>query len=169
LQTAIEEAMRLFRYAKCVRDPFKATKTNEYDSRSIWIFTSQANPYSPDRQHLIENVVNEAKEKKMKIEVWPLVSKSSHSSEGRCFKSSFYENLVSVALPENRFHDSVEMEDTLLQITNSMRSARPSYRCPLLILREERNPAIMIDWFPIVQLAKRPGKVHIDNETKLYV
>jgi hypothetical protein len=111
---------------------------------------------------LIENVAKEAKEQNVKIEIWPLVSRSEQEN----FESPFFEKFASGNLSEFRFQDSAEMEDYLEYVVRGTRSFRPTYHLPLHILRDERDPPIMIDWFPIVQLAKRPGKIPILDETK---
>lgn len=176
LQTAIEDATRKFIAAKCVKDPNKSTKGNEFDHRSIWIFTNQTNPYPHDSvMQLVYNVANEAKEQNINIVVWPLFSTSPSKNDvggsSDVFESPFFDKLVSEVVFGRRLQTMTELEDGLENITRSMRKNRRSYFGPMHILDPSANEngedsAIMIDWYPIIQLAKRPGKVQIDDESK---
>lgn len=178
LQTAIEDATRKFITAKCVRDPNKATKDKEFDHRSIWIFTNQVDPYPHDSvRQLVYNVANEAKEQKISIVVWPLCSAGpfgadSDAEDHDSFESPFFDMLASQRTFESRMHNMSALADGLEDIMAGMRKNRRSYFGPMHILGpnsagdNDDDCAIMIDWYPVVQLAKRPGYAHIDDETK---
>jgi Ku70/Ku80 N-terminal alpha/beta domain len=177
LQTAIEEATRKFVSAKCVKDPNKSTKENEIDHRSIWIFTNQADPYPHESmKELVRNVANEAKEQGIKIVVWPLLSPTAPQTDdghnaSEIFELPFFGTLVSEPVFEQRLRTMTDLEDGLDDITRSMTRNRRSYFGPMHVLcpnsdNNDEGTAIMIDWYPIVQLATRPSKVQIDGETK---
>jgi hypothetical protein len=169
LQIAIEEAMRIFINSKYVRYRDRVKSKDEIDSRAIWIFTNQANPYSASRMQLIENVANEAKEQNVEIIVFPLVvMKHASGLQRGLFVSPLFQSLVSEWYFERRFQDLVELEhDGLHLIYQTMKKNRRTHYGPLNILRSKRDAPIMVDWYSTVQLAKRPTKVHIDDETKL--
>jgi hypothetical protein len=180
LQIAIEDATRKFITAKCVKDPNRAIKDKEFDHRSIWIFTNQDDPYPHDSiRHLVDNVANEAKEQKINIVVWPLRSSCTPGSDDdditnrrENFESPFFDMIASERTFERRMNDMTNLEDGLEDIMRSMRKNRRSYFGPLHILGpnlvqgNDESCSIMIDWYPVVQLAKRPSKVNIDDETK---
>lgn len=181
LQTALEESTRMFLNAKCVRDPTKNVKgKNEYDTKSIWIFTNQTNPYSDEKSQLIQNIANEAKEERISIIVWPLPvhsngKKHSFQKDDNMFVSPFFEKIASEILFDQRPQSYIELQDELGEICRSMAKKRRTYYGPMHILRPGKNvgntrsvkdPAIMIDWYSVVQLQRRPGKVQIDTATK---
>ena len=182
LQTALEESTRMFLNAKCVRDPNKNAKgKNEYDTKSIWIFTNQTNPYSDEKSQLIQNIANEAKEQRISIIIWPLPVHHSNSKKHKfqkddnMFVSPFFEKIASEILFDQRLQSYVELQDELGEIYRSMAKKRRTYYGPMHILRPGKNigntrsvkdPAIMIDWYSVVQLQRRPGKVQIDTATK---
>jgi hypothetical protein len=170
LQNAIEEAMRIFLNSKYVKDRNKAKKPEEIDSRAIWIFTNQTNPYTPSLQHLIDNVVSEAKEQHVEFIVWPLASNANGILQSGVFASPFFESLASTWFFQQCFRDMGELEqDGLDVIYRRMKKNRRVYYGPMHLLHSSsgREAPIMIDWFSPVQLARRPAKVQIDDETKL--
>ncbi|KAG7369125.1 Ku70/Ku80 beta-barrel domain containing protein [Nitzschia inconspicua] len=170
LQNAIEEAMRVFLKSKYVKDRNKAKKPEEIDSRAIWIFTNQANPYTSSLQQLINNVASEAKDQYVEFIIWPLASNVNGIQQSDSFVSPFFEALASAWLFDKRFQDMEELEqDGLAEIYRRMKKNRRIYHGPMHILHSSssREAPIMIDWFSPVQLAKRPAKVQIDDETKL--
>jgi hypothetical protein len=173
LQNAIEEAMRIFLTSKYVKDRNKAKTTDDIDSRAIWIFTNQSNPYTPSLQRLVENVASEAKEQQhIELVVWPLASNVNGNLRNGTFVSSFFTSLASAWFFDRCFQDMEELEhDGLYVIYQRMKRNRRVYHGPMHILHSSshREAPIMIDWFSPVQLAKRPSKVQIDDETKLYV
>lgn len=74
LQTAIEDAIRTFQEAKCVK---KNTKPNEpIDTKSIWIFTNNEDPSphtkSENLREMVRSVAGDAKEQDISIVLWPL-------------------------------------------------------------------------------------------------
>jgi hypothetical protein len=176
LQTALEEATRMFLNSKCVRDPTKNAKgKNEYDTKSIWIFTNQANPYSDEQNLLIQNIANEAKEQRIAIIVWPLNSNKNIIEKNEVFVSPFFESIASEVLFDQRFRSYVELQDGLELFYRTMVKKRRTYYGPMHILRPGQSvgnnrsiddPAIMIDWYSVVQLSRKPGKVQIDAATK---
>eukprot|EP00537_Pseudo-nitzschia_pungens_P013005 CAMPEP_0172392606 /NCGR_PEP_ID=MMETSP1061-20121228/8689_1 /TAXON_ID=37318 /ORGANISM="Pseudo-nitzschia pungens, Strain cf. pungens" /LENGTH=795 /DNA_ID=CAMNT_0013123477 /DNA_START=161 /DNA_END=2548 /DNA_ORIENTATION=- len=182
LQTALEEAMRMFLNAKCVRDPTKTAKSkNESDSRSIWVFTNQANPYADEKQQLIENIANLAKEQRVKIVVWPLELPFNHKDSSNNyeevkdneFNSTFFDSMASEFASKHGqlLRSESDMLDILTDEFENMNKKRRTYYGPMHILRrgkntKEKDSSIMIDWYSVVQLSRRPGKVQIDKETK---
>jgi len=184
LQTALEEAIRMFRKAKCVKDTTTTTtKPNEpVDSRSIWIFTNRDNPYpsssssssSSSAAALIQNVARDAEEQGIQIAVWPLPS--NHSTPSQVFAwSLFFENVVSY--PDNPFQDRLqsleELHDGLDDLKFYGKKLRRAYWGPMWITNTEHDddnndeePQIMIDWFRFVQMATKPKLVQIDQQTK---
>lgn len=170
LQNAIEEAMRIFLSSKFVKDRNKAKKPDEVDSRAIWVFTNQTNPYTPALQQLVDNVASEAKEQNIEFIIWPLASMVGGALKSGTFSSPFFEALASAWYFDQAFQDMDELQqDGLDEIYRRMKKNRRLYHGPMHILHSSSNreAPIMIDWFSPVQLAKRPGKVQIDDETKL--
>ena len=180
LQTALEEATRMFLSAKCVRDPSKNRKAkSEHDTKSIWIFTNQSNPYSDEKNQLIQNIANELKEQRIRIIVWPLISPTGNTKgdiQGEEeFESPFFDAIASEVLFENRLRSLVELQDGLEGIYRTMAKKRRMYHGPMHILRPGKSvgnnrsiedPSIMIDWYSVVQLSRKPGKVAIDTASK---
>ncbi len=181
LQTALEEATRMFLSAKCVRDSSKNAKgKDESDTKSIWIFTNQTNPYSDEKNQLIQNIANEAKEQRIRIIVWPLADPTKGKttnveSDDEEFESPFFDAISSDVLFEDRLRSFVDLQDGLEEIYRSLAKKRRMYYGPLHILhpgtnvgnsRSIEDPAIMIDWFTVVQLSRKPGKVAIDTASK---
>jgi len=178
LQTALEESTRMFLNAKCVRDPSKNAKgKNEYDTKSIWVFTNQANPYSKERNQLIQNIANETKEQRIRIIVWPLVNPSENNNldNDEEFDSPFFEDIASEILFEQRLSTFVDLQDGLEGIYRILSKKRRTHYGPMHILRPGmsvgntrsiEDPAIMIDWYSVVQLSTKPGKVVIDTANK---
>jgi hypothetical protein len=170
LQNAIEEAMRIFLHSKYVKDRNKAKTPEHIDCRAIWIFTNQSTPYTPPLRRLVENVANEAKEQGIEFIVWPMASTVDGRLHSGIFVSSFFESLASVWFFEKCFQDIEELEqDGLDVIYQRMNRNRRVYHGPMHILHSsvDKEAPMMIDWFSPVQLAKRPSKVQIDDETKL--
>ena len=180
LQTALEESTRMFLDASCVRDPTKnARGKNEYDTKSIWIFTNQASPYSDEKKELIQNISNEIKEQRIEIMVWPLTVPSNNNQyrkkDDTVFVSPFFESVASDGVSEQRLCSFYDLEDRLDEIHQTLAKKRRTYYSPMHIFRpgkgaghnrSAKDPAIMIDWYSLVQLLKRPGKVQIDTQTK---
>ena len=180
LQTALEEAQRMFLSAKCVRDSSKNRKgKDESDTKSIWIFTNQANPCSDEKNQLIQNIANEAKEQRIRIIVWPLIDptqgKTTTVESEEEFESPFFDSIVSEVLFDDRLRSFVDLQDGLEGIYRSLAKKRRMYYGPMHILRPGTNvgnnrsiedPAIMIDWYSVVQLSRKPGKVAIDTASK---
>lgn len=175
LQTALEESTRMFLNAKCVRDPSKNRKgKNEYDTKSIWIFTNQTNPYSDEKNQLIQNIANEVKEQRIEIIVWP-IAVHPKSNNNEMFESQFFESIASEVLFDQRLRSYMDLHDGLEGIYRTMAKKRRTYHGPMHILRPGVNggnnrsiedPSIMIDWYSVVQLSRRPGKVTINTATK---
>lgn len=175
LQIALEESTRMFLNAKCVRDPSKnRSGKNEYDTKSIWIFTNQSNPYSDEKNQMIHNIAAEAKEQRIRIIVWPL-AKPSESENNQEFVSPFFESIASEVLFEHRLRSLVELEDGMEEIYRTMAKKRRMYYGSMHILhpgmnlgncRSIEDPAIMIDWYSVVQLSRKPGRVAIDTASK---
>lgn len=186
LQIALEEAVRIFRQAKCVRN--KATKPNEpLDTRTIWILTNQDNPnyYSPATLQLLQNVARDVKESGIQILVWPLAhpTVSSSAFDMQCL----YGDIVSRDLFEGKRLKTLEdMEEGLDSLQQFWKKIRRLYWGPLILPGQQHHhhqqqqsqnenddngdvvekPHIMVDWFRFVQLAKKPAKVQIDQRTK---
>eukprot|EP00536_Pseudo-nitzschia_multiseries_P005700 jgi/Psemu1/13220/gm1.13220_g len=150
LQTALEEAMRMFLNAKCVRDPKHAKSKNEYDSRSIWVFTNQANPYSDEKKQLIENIANLAKEQRIKIVVWPLEHPFYHQDNDNNnnnnnddgdqndeFDSAFFKSIASEFASEHcqRFRSEIDMQDELAAKIGTMNQKRRFFDHDRLVFR----------------------------------
>ena len=184
LQTALEESTRMFLNAKCVRDPSKNAKgKNEYDTKSIWIFTNQENPYSEEQNQLIQNIATEVKEQRIRIIVWPLAnhsesSKTNHIDKNDEFVSPFFGSIASEILFEQSMSSFLELQDGLEGIYRTLAKKRRTYYGPMHILRPGmsvgntrsiEDPAIMIDWYSVVQLSRKPLQVKIDISTKKYV
>jgi hypothetical protein len=181
LQTALEEATKMFNDIK----PKSASKKNESDNRTIWIFTNQEDPYSEEKARAVENIAIDAKEERISIVVWPLVSTTSTAIKNKQlgndekFLSPFFESIRSKPKPndskpsfDRRLQTYEEMDETRFDMRNEMMKNRRSKYGPLHILRpgfvrSEEEPAIMIDWYSVVQLSKRPGKVQIDSQTNM--
>jgi hypothetical protein len=177
LQTALEEAVRIFRQAPCVRD--KASKpTDPLDTRSIWILTNREDPYA--NPELLQNVARDAKESGIQIMVWPL----AHPSATPSFSMDpLYGEVVSQEVFEEGRLSTVEaIEEGLEDLQQYWKKIRRLYWGPMLLPGQQlgRKPAdgadekdetqhIMVDWFRFVQLAKKPGNVRIDQQTKRYV
>lgn len=184
LQTALEESTRMFLSAKCVRDLSKNAKgKNEYDTKSIWIFTNQVNPYSDEQNQLIQNIATEVKEQRIRIIVWPLAnhsetSKTNHKDTNDEFVSPFFRSIASEILLDQRLSSFLELLDGLEGIYRTLAKKRRTYYGPMHILRpgmsvgntrSVEDPAIMIDWYSVVQLSRKPLQVKIDIATKKYV
>jgi hypothetical protein len=180
LQTALEEATKMFNDIK----PKSTSKNNESDNRTIWIFTNQEDPYSEEKAGAVENIAIDAKEERISIVVWPLVSTTQSTaiknqpSNDEKFLSPFFESIRSKPKPndlkpnfDRRLQTYKEMDDTRDDMTNEMMKNRRSKYGPLHILRpgivRSEEPAIMIDWYSVVQLSKRPGKVQIDSHSNM--
>jgi ATP-dependent DNA helicase 2 subunit 1 len=171
LQNALEEAQRIFIKSRYVKDKSKAKTPDEMDSRAIWIFTNQAEPYSSDLRERIANVAREAKDHSdVEILVWPLALMPSNGGMllSGPFESLFFDSLGTDVF-EKRFQDFDELQDNGLDNAYvKKKKHRRSYYLPLHILRSsvERDPPIMVEWYTLVQLAHRPSKVSINDETK---
>jgi hypothetical protein len=102
LQTAMEEALRLFRHAKCVRNKQDSKSKNKeaMDTKSIWIFTNRSHPFATnndggsgdsstaggsslghrqsrdldDARKRMASVANDCRENGIQIILWPLFS-----------------------------------------------------------------------------------------------
>ncbi|KAL3919687.1 MAG: hypothetical protein SGILL_003632 [Bacillariaceae sp.] len=171
LQNAFEEAQRIFIKSKYVKDNSKAKTSADMDTRAIWIFTNQAEPYSSELRDRIQNVANEAKDQSdVEILVWPLAMLQPNGDTllNGPFESPFFEAFATDVF-EKRFQDFGELQENGLDTAYvKKKKHRRAYYLPLHILRSsmDRDPSIMVEWYTLVQLASRPGKVKINDETK---
>jgi hypothetical protein len=189
LQTALEESMRIFRKAKCVKDTTKKTSEATVDSKSIWILTNRDNPY-PSLGQLIQNVARDAGEEGIQLQVWPLPSSTTQHDGPSFDHGAFFDNITlrPPTFPE-RFQSLEELLDGLDDLQDEYTKIRRAFYGPLLLpdWREQAQkeqeaaktnsdnnnnnnnnnvPPIMIDWFRFVQFAKKPSTVTINQETK---
>lgn len=187
LQIALEEAVRIFRQAKCVRD--KATKPNEpVDTKTIWILTNHDHPnYSSATLQLLQNVARDVKESGIQILLWPLAHPQQHSETDSEFDmQTLYGDIVTRDVFEGKRLKTIEdMEEGLDSLQQFWKKIRRLYWGPLILPGQQPQPSsqtndhgeeadedkthIMVDWFRFVQLAKKPAKVQIDQHTKRYV
>ena len=172
LQNAFEEAQRIFIKSKYVKDNSKAKKSTDMDTRAIWIFTNQAEPYSSELRDRIANVANEAKDQsEVEILVWPLALLPTNGGAvlNGPFESPFFDSFATDVF-EKRFQDFEELQDNGLETAYVRKKKhRRAYYLPLHILRSsvDRDPSIMVEWYTLVQLAARPsGRVKINDETR---
>jgi hypothetical protein len=164
LQTALEESIRMFRKAKCVKEGNKPG--DPVDSRSIWIFTNRESPY-PSSAHLIQNVARDAREQEIQIVVWPLPKVPPTALDFSW--EVFFHDIVSYNPFPHRLQSLGELQDGLEDLKRYGKKIRRLYWGPLWLpdwKEHEDKPNIMIDWFPFVQMAKKPTKVQIDQQTK---
>ena len=134
----------MFLSAKCVRDSSKNRKgKDESDTKSIWIFTNQANPCSDEKNQLIQNIANEAKEQRIRIIVWPLIDptqgKTTTVESEEEFESPFFYSIVSEVLFDDRLRSFVDLQDGLEGIYRSLAKKRRMYYGPMHILRPGTN------------------------------
>jgi len=168
LQIALEEAIRMFRQATCVRD--RPSKPNDpVDSRSIWILTNREQPYSAESQGWIQNVAGDAKEQGIQIIVWPLGDASLPFA-----MDPFYREIVSYEAFEERLSSMEAIQDGLELLQPQWKKVRRIYYGPMWLpgdhtLGDEGLTPIMVDWFRLVQMAKKPARVQIDQATNRYV
>ena len=152
LQTALEEAIRMFRHASCVRKPDK--KGQELlDTKSIWILTNRAEPYQnqqdadrDDVRRRLETVAHDCHENGIQIVVWPLVQTSKESvtndiettqslpDDSVFDMSSFYEGIVSQDIFQGQRHGNMEdICQGLDQLQSYWKKIRKLYWGPLLL------------------------------------
>jgi hypothetical protein len=195
LQTALEESMRAFRGAKCVRDHIKPNEP--VDTKAIWIFTNHCSggpgplQLSTNAQQLIQNVARDALEQKIQIIVWPLplfaattkdestisVALRQEDPEDDVIEDAhfdfdqFYSSIVTSTPFTHRLYldDHEILQDCMLDLQHYWRRLRRAYYGPLLLpdwKDQKEAQHIMVDWFKCVQLTKKPGKVTICQQTK---
>lgn len=170
LQTALEEATKMLNHATSK----SKRKKNESDNKSVWIFTNQAAPYSDQKGRTVETIADDAKEERIHISVWPIICTTGVPPETHAgseqFVSPFFESIcTNTDGLDKRLKNYEEMNDKLYEEINDIKKNRRSHYGPLHILRPGigrsiEEPPIMIDWYSLTQLLKRPGKVQIDNE-----
>eukprot|EP00934_Nitzschia_sp_Nitz4_P005057 Nitzschia sp. Nitz4//scaffold60_size111251//33095//35408//NITZ4_004142-RA/size111251-augustus-gene-0.120-mRNA-1//-1//CDS//3329555549//5047//frame0 len=172
LQTALEEAMQLFRQSSCVRQPKNTASANNrepVDSRSIWILTNRSNPYEETSQRFLETIAQDAKESGIELVVWPLpdaTQESDHFDMGQ-----LYNGIVSYDVFQGQRIATTEgMDDGLDDLQQQWKKVRRLYWGPLVLPdwrdQDSDMPSIMVDWYRFIQMAKKPGRVQIDQRTK---
>lgn len=145
LQTALEVCQDMFKKAKCVKD----APTNSdplVDSKSIWIFTSNDNPYPAGALQQLKTIAEEAKEQNVKIVVWPLATSSNgngkmevgggedeeDSNNGPSFDYSlFYEELASDVLFDDPMSTMEDLKDALEELCEDYKKPRRAYHGPM--------------------------------------
>jgi hypothetical protein len=180
LQTALEEAVRIFRQASCVRD--KASKpTDPLDTRSIWILTNREDPYT--NPELLQNVARDAKESGIQIMVWPLAHPSSGTPSSFSMDPLYGEVVSQDVFAEGRLGTVEAIEEGLEDLQQYWKKIRRLYWGPMILPgqhlgnsqasegadEKDDDQHIMVDWFRFVQLAKKPATVRVDQLTKRYV
>lgn len=195
LQTALEVCQDMFKKAKCVKDV--ASNSNPVvDSKSVWIFTSRDNPY-PGALQQMKTIADEAKEQNVKIVVWPMATSGDSGKEeddsddenpkndnsASFDHSMFYQEIVSDTPFAQPMSTTEDFEEALEELRQDYKKPRRAYYGPMRLPDwrqrildkenaeddEEKDTAIMVDWFKFVQLTKKPSTVQIDLQTKLYV
>ena len=153
LQTALEEAIRMFRHASCVRKPDK--KSQELlDTKSIWILTNRTEPYQnqQDRDDIcrrVETVAQDCHDNGIQIVLWPLVqpskqalqtdkssteTKQDMTDDSLFDMSSFYERIVSQDIFQGQRHGNMEdICQGLDQLQSYWKKIRKLYWGPLLL------------------------------------
>jgi len=153
LQTALEESMRIFRKAKCVKETKESAASSSselqqyaVDSKSIWILTNRDDPY-PTIGQLIQNVARDAREENIQLQVWPLPSTTTNSnSVDESFKqfnhAAFFDDITlrPPIFPE-RFGSLEEILDGLDDLREDYQKVRRAFYGPLLLpdWRERRR------------------------------
>jgi hypothetical protein len=146
LQKALEESLRIYQSAKCVKQTQKLKPNEPADTKSIWIFTNRENPY-PDvaQQELIKNVAADAKEQGIQIIIWPLPDATSftfHSQndeeeeeeQSHAFDHShFFESLATKVVFPFRLLYREALDEALEHLRNEWKKIRRAYYCPLLL------------------------------------
>jgi hypothetical protein len=195
LQTALEESMRAFRGAKCVRDSNKPHEP--VDTKAIWIFTNHCSggpgpsQLSSNAQQLVQNVARDALEQKIQIIVWPLPSFAPTTKDESTISVALRQEDPKHDIPENKpfdfdqFYSSIVtstpfthrlylddheiLQDCLQDLQHYWKRLRRAYYGPLLLpdwKHKKEAQHIMIDWFKCVSLTKKPNKVAICQQTK---
>lgn len=177
LQTALEECLRTFKSSKCVKEHSAAgssASVSVMDTKSIWIFTNRDNPY-PDQSHLIQNVARDLHEHEIQIVTWPLLLHDTSA----LFRHEILLESISTSIPfVNRLTTHDECLDALDDLQQYWKKLRRAFGCPLLLPgsndkdendNDNASSSIHVDWFRFVQLAKKPSRVPINQQTKRYV
>lgn len=166
LQQALTECNNLFKKAKSVKDPTQPE--DPVDSKAIWIFTSQENPYSPELRHQVHMVAEECHESGVQIVVWPL---AGVDKDKKHFDHSlFFESICQVQVFQERLSGMEQLQDGLEDLRQCWKKVRRAYHGPMRMpdwRDREDDKAIFVDWFKLVQFAKKPNMVQIDLQTKL--
>eukprot|EP00980_Cylindrotheca_fusiformis_P030410 scaffold24788_cov117-Cylindrotheca_fusiformis.AAC.2 len=168
LQQALTECNSLFKKAKSVKDPTKPD--DPVDSKSIWIFTSKENPYSSELRRQVHMVAEECHESGVQIVVWPLMEAEQENKQFD--QSLFFESMCQEQVFEERLSDMEQLQEGLEDLRQCWKKVRRAYHGPMRMpdwRDREDATAIMVDWFKLVQFAKKPSMVQIDLQTKLYV
>ena len=174
LQTALEECLRTFQSSKCVKQQHPAAGSSPLpvsavDTKTIWIFSNRDNSY-PDQSHLIQNVARDVQEHGIQIITWPLLHPQQQDSV--TFRHDQLLESISTSIPfVNRLTTLDECLDALEALHQYWKKLRRSFCCPLLLPGANGNASssIYVDWFRFVQMAKKPNRVPINQQTKRYV
>ena len=188
LQTALEECLRTFQNSKCVKQQQHTaaagsssapSAVSAVDTKTIWIFSNRDNSY-PGQSHLIQNVARDVQEHGIQIITWPLLhpQQQQQDDDSVTFRHDPLLESISTSIPfVNRLTTQDECLDALEALQQYWKKLRRSFCCPLLLPgaandNENGNHAsssIYVDWFRFVQMAKKPNRVPINQQTKRYV
>jgi hypothetical protein len=176
LQTALQECLRTFQSSKCVKQQHPAAGSSSVsvsavDTKSVWIFTNRDHPY-PDQSHLIQNVARDVHEHGIEIITWPLLHPQQQDSV--TFRHDRLLESIATSIPfVDRLTTQDECLDALEALQQYWKKLRRSFCCPLLLPGAKGNvnasSSIYVDWFRFVQMAKKPNRVPINQQTKRYV
>lgn len=186
LRSALQEAKMAFALAKCVRAP---SSKSPQDTKSLWIFTTNDDPCAGDtqeQQHM-ETMAKDAAESGIRIHVLPLKSSSQHSFD----VTKFWNRIIrpSPLQPQGDpvFVGSTTWEeeggatssatpsldvDDVLRHLQKWEVTRKVFSHPLLLPdwkdrgETEETPHIMLDFYRVVQLQRKPTHVMLHQQTK---
>jgi hypothetical protein len=193
LDDAFYQVMQIFGNAKCVKKP-KAGEPS--DMKNVWIFTNDDDP-TAGRSEVLEVLKTKASDFRdldIEITVWPLptaATAAAAAAAATVTASAATDAAADTTKGEptfayEKFYDEIgastpargmtveSMQDLLEELTAHFKKTRRAFSVPLLMpdwkqTTNPERPAVMLDFYRLVQYANTPTNIQIHQETGRYV
>jgi non-homologous end joining protein Ku len=183
LDLAFHHVIQLFSNAKCVKKP--KTKYEPVDSKSLWIFTNDDDPTSGRFLGVLKKKVSDMQEMDIDITIWPLPTAPSGPTAPSATPSAaaavtedqptfsyekFYDEIGADTPAKGKSMES--MTELLEELAAYFKLTRRAFGAPMFMpdwKNATDRPAVMLDFYRLVQQSTFPAKVQIHQETGRYV
>jgi hypothetical protein len=177
LRTALSEAKEVFQSSKHVN---RKTKQQIPDTKQIWIFTTNDDPCQGNEQliNVVKTLIADAQEDDIQVCIWPLpygdVNGHPQKTVQQFDYKKFYDVVGAFATLKKDDDDSPQPDEefNLAAVIEDMqyrwKKTNKSFAVPLLLPNWKTNrdyPGIWLDVFKLVQVGRRPLRVHVHQQT----